>query len=106
MSTHDWKEVEELLHQAMALAPEQRAEFLGAACGSDAALRAELNSLLLVGDDLSDEFLNSPLRGVLDPEIGEIDSASALVAGQILPAPRLAFNKSSKQDNCCLYRKA
>jgi len=60
MSTQDWKEVEELLHQAMALAPEQRAEFLDGTCGADAALRAELNSLLMVGDDLSDEFLNSP----------------------------------------------
>ncbi|HTB87194.1 MAG TPA: protein kinase, partial [Steroidobacteraceae bacterium] len=83
MSTHNWKEVEELLHQAMALAPEQRAEFLDAACGSDAALRAELNSLLLVGENLSDEFLNSPLRGVLEQEIGQIDSVGALAAGQI-----------------------
>jgi serine/threonine protein kinase len=86
MSTHDWQKVEELLHEAMALAPEERTAFLDAACGSDAELRSELNSLLLVGDDLSDEFLNSPLRGVLDRqigEIGEIDSASALVAGQI-----------------------
>ena len=55
----------------MALAPEQRPEFLDGACGSDAELRAELNSLLNVGDDLSDGFLNSPLRGVLDREIGE-----------------------------------
>ena len=83
MSTHDWQEVEELLHQAMALAPEQRSEFLDAACGSDADLRAELNSLLLAGENLSDEFLKSPLRGVLGREIGEIESASALVAGQI-----------------------
>jgi eukaryotic-like serine/threonine-protein kinase len=83
MSAHEWKEVEELLHQAMALAPEQRAAFLDVACGSDADLRAELNSLLLVGDDLSDGFLNSPLRGVLGGQIGEIDSASGLVAGQI-----------------------
>jgi eukaryotic-like serine/threonine-protein kinase len=83
MSAHDWKEVEELLHQAMALAPEQRAEFLDEACGSDADLRAELNSLLMLGDDLSDEFLNSPLRGVLDREIGETGSASVLAVGQI-----------------------
>ena len=83
MSTHDWQEVEELLHQAMALAPEQRAEFLDGACGSDADLRAELNSLLLVGEDLSDEFLKSPLRGVLDGQIGEIDSATALSVGQL-----------------------
>jgi hypothetical protein len=86
MSAHDWQKVEDLLHQAMALAPEQRAAFLDEACDSDAELRAELNSLLMVGENLSDEFLNSPLRGVLYREIGEIgeiDSASALVAGQI-----------------------
>jgi serine/threonine protein kinase/tetratricopeptide (TPR) repeat protein len=83
MSAHDWKEVEELLHQAMALAPEQRAEFLEGACGSDAELRAELNSLLMVGENLSDGFLKSPLRGVLGQEIGEIDSATVLAAGQI-----------------------
>ena len=76
MSAHAWKEVEELLHQAMALAPEQRPAFLDAACGSDADLRAELNSLLLVGDDLSDAFLDSPLRGVLERQIGEIESTS------------------------------
>jgi eukaryotic-like serine/threonine-protein kinase len=83
MSTHDWQKVEELLHQAMARAPEQRAEFLDVACGPDAELRAELNSLLLVGDDLSEGFLNSPLRSVLDRKIGEIDSGTALTAGQI-----------------------
>ena len=83
MSAHDWQTVEELLHQAMALAPEQRAEFLDGACGSDAELRAELNSLLMVGENLSDGFLKSPLRGVLGQEIGEIDSATVLAAGQI-----------------------
>jgi eukaryotic-like serine/threonine-protein kinase len=83
VSTHDWPTVEELLHQAMALAPEQRANFLNAACGSDAELRAELNSLLMVGDDLSDEFLNSPLRAVLDRGISETDLGSAMAPGQI-----------------------
>src|ERR1700728_3903697 len=83
MSTHDWQKVEEILHQAMALAPEQRPEFLDTACGSDADLRAELNSLLLAGEDLSDEFLKSPLRGVLERQIVEIELASALAAGQI-----------------------
>jgi len=83
MSTHDWQKVEEILHQAMALAAEQRAEFLDAACGSDADLRTELNSLLLAGEHLSDGFLNSPLRGVLEREIGAIESAGALAVGQI-----------------------
>ena len=83
VSAHDWQQVEELLHQALALAPEQRAAFLDVACASNADLRAELNSLLKVGENLSDEFLNSPLRGVLDREIGEIDSATKLAAGQV-----------------------
>jgi eukaryotic-like serine/threonine-protein kinase len=81
VSTRDWQTVEELLHQAMALAPEQRAGFLDAACESE--LRAELKSLLMIGDELSDEFLNSPLRCVLDGEIGEIDSGSVLAVGQL-----------------------
>jgi eukaryotic-like serine/threonine-protein kinase len=83
MSAHDWKEVEELLHQAMALAPEKRAEFLDEACQSNETLRADLESLLLVGDEMSEDYLNSPLLGVLDREIGEIDSATVLTAGQI-----------------------
>jgi hypothetical protein len=99
MSAHDWKQVEELLHQAMALAPERRAEFLDTACGSDAELRAELNSLLLVGDDLSDAFLNSPLRSVLEREIGEIDSAVALAAGQLF-AQRFELIRKLGQRAC------
>jgi hypothetical protein len=83
MSTRDWREVEELLHQAMALAPQERTAFLDAACGSDPELRAELNSLLMVGDELSDEFLNSPLRGVRDGQLREFESASGLAAAQI-----------------------
>ena len=83
MTLENWQRVKELLDQAMALAPQQRADFLDVECGSDEDLRAELNALLLVGDDLSDEFLNSPLRGVLDREMGEIDSAGELAVGQI-----------------------
>jgi eukaryotic-like serine/threonine-protein kinase len=83
MSIRDWQRVEELLHQAMSLAPEQRAAFLDVACGADEGLRAELNSLLSIGDDLSDEFLDSPLRGLLDRQIGEIDAPSPLASGQI-----------------------
>jgi hypothetical protein len=84
VSDQNWQKVEQLLHEALRLAEEERATFLDRACGSDTELRAELNSLLLVGEDLSDEFLNSPLRGVLEREIGEIDSATVLAVGQIV----------------------
>jgi eukaryotic-like serine/threonine-protein kinase len=83
VSNHQWQQVEELLHQALALAPQERARFLDQACASSETLRAELESLLLAEDEMSDEFLNSPLRGVLDPQVGEIDSVAALVVGQI-----------------------
>jgi eukaryotic-like serine/threonine-protein kinase len=83
VSIHNWPQVEELLHQALALAPGQRAAFLDTACESNDTLRAELESLLLVGDDLNDEFLNSPLSGVLDRQLREIASIGELAAGQI-----------------------
>jgi hypothetical protein len=50
MSIQAWEQVKELLHQAMQLAPEQRAPFLDKACSSDVALRAEVESLLLAGE--------------------------------------------------------
>jgi len=46
----------------------ERAKFLDEVCASDAVLRAELESLLLVGDGLSAEFLESPV-GQLDPDL-------------------------------------
>jgi WD40 repeat protein/serine/threonine protein kinase len=55
-----WEHVKDLLHQALALGPESRAKFLDEVCASDAELRAELDSLLSVGDGLSAEFLQSP----------------------------------------------
>jgi eukaryotic-like serine/threonine-protein kinase len=58
-----WGRVKELLHQAVALGPEARARFLDEVCASDAPLRAELESLLSVGDELSAEFLQSGPMG-------------------------------------------
>ena len=60
MTIESWERVKELLHRAMQLAPEQRAGFLDEACPSDAALRAEVESLLLAGEDVRSGFLQSP----------------------------------------------
>ncbi len=60
MTLPTWGHVKDLLHQAIALSPESRAKFLDEVCASDAELRAELDSLLSVGDGLSAEFLQSP----------------------------------------------
>jgi WD40 repeat protein/serine/threonine protein kinase len=77
-----WALVKELLHQAVALGSESRAKFLDEVCASDAALRAELESLLSAGDGMSAEFMQSPLTdkfAVDDAGLG----AARLAAGQI-----------------------
>jgi non-specific serine/threonine protein kinase/serine/threonine-protein kinase len=77
-----WGRVKELLHQAVALGPEARCKFLDEVCASNAALRAELESLLSVGDELSPEFLASPLTGQLRAD-GDARGAAGLAAGQL-----------------------
>ena len=83
MTIENWERVKELLDQALGMAPEQRATFLDEACGSNAGLRAELESLLSAGDNLSADFLQSPLSGEFGRETHRIDSAGPLAAGQI-----------------------
>jgi hypothetical protein len=63
MTQAAWERVKDLLHRALALPPSARVKFLDEVCASDTSLRAELDSLLLVGDDLNAEFLESPLAG-------------------------------------------
>jgi len=58
MTAPSWGQVKELLHQAATLDSEARAKFLDQACASDAALRAELESLLSVGAARAPNFWN------------------------------------------------
>ena len=61
MQGETWKRVEELFEAAVAEPPESRAQFLERACPDDAALRAEVLSLLDSGDT-ADLFLeDSPV---------------------------------------------
>jgi eukaryotic-like serine/threonine-protein kinase len=82
VSAPSWGHVKELLHQAIALGPGARGKFLDEVCASDAALRAELDSLLAAGDDLSVEFLQSPLTDKFAADGEEFDAAG-LAAGQL-----------------------
>jgi WD40 repeat protein len=83
MSAPDWAQVKELLHQAVALGPQARTKFLDQVCASDAALRAELESLLSVGDELSAEFLESPPPAANFGAPSKGPGAAALTAGQL-----------------------
>jgi serine/threonine protein kinase len=77
-----WGHVKELLHQAIALGPESRAKFLDEACAADSELRAELDSLLSVGDQLSAEFLQSPPAHEFGADGGGV-GAAGLAEGQL-----------------------
>jgi eukaryotic-like serine/threonine-protein kinase len=80
MTVKNWETVKELLYRAMQLYPEQRARFLDEACCSDAALRAELESLLLADEDVRSTFLQLP-------PLGDGPGVGTWEAGQIF-APR------------------
>ena len=82
MTVPSWAHVKELLHQAVALDSESRAKFLDEVCASDAALRAELESLLSVGDGMSAEFMQSPLTDKFAVD-GAGLGAAGLAAGQL-----------------------
>jgi serine/threonine protein kinase/tetratricopeptide (TPR) repeat protein len=83
MSAFAWERAKEILHQAMQLAPEQRPGFLDQACSSDAAMRAEVESLLLAGEEIRNTFLESPPSAAnLLPDRDDA-FAGALAAGQI-----------------------
>jgi WD40 repeat protein len=82
VSVPTWGNVKDLLHQAIALGPEARAKFLDEVCASDAALRAELDSLLSVGDELSAEFLQSPRPSNFSAD-GAAFGGAGLTAGQL-----------------------
>ena len=56
MQPTEWEAVKALFHEAIELAPENRAAFVARATGHDAALRAQLESLLDAHEN-SDDFL-------------------------------------------------
>jgi WD40 repeat protein len=82
MSSASWARVKDLLYEAASLDPESRARFLDEVCATDASLRAELESLLSVGDGMSSEFPRSPLTGGFALDFDPPDAAP-LAAGQL-----------------------
>jgi serine/threonine protein kinase len=80
MSDARWQRLKELLHQAVPLAPAQRAAFLDDECAGEPDLRAELESLLDENARMRAGFLESSSPGVAPDAQG---AAGALSPGQI-----------------------
>src|SRR5712692_6839194 len=57
MSTERWERTKQLLEEALRLAPERRPAYLDSACGADAELRAEVESLIASHEEAGSQFL-------------------------------------------------
>ena len=60
MKPERWRQVRELLHEAMQMDDEERSAFLNSRCATDPTLRAELNEVLAAESKLGSSFLESP----------------------------------------------
>jgi hypothetical protein len=56
MSSGRWERTKEILEQALRLAPRERQAYLGAACGADAVLLRELESLIASYEEAGSSF--------------------------------------------------
>jgi serine/threonine protein kinase/WD40 repeat protein/Flp pilus assembly protein TadD len=77
------RRVKELFLTALEKGPDERAAFLGAACGADEALRRQVQTLL-DRHEQAGGFLERPAAGsvpTLDPQPGELGSAAAKATG-------------------------
>ena len=81
MSDARWERIKELVPQALQLAPAQRSSFLDEACGADAVLRREIDSLLLAGAEMPGQFLQSRQR--IGIETQALVSEGALREGEL-----------------------
>ncbi len=80
MSSERWERTKEILEQALRIAPERRQAYLDSACGADAELRAEVESLISSHEEAGSQFLGAAAPEVLDLASGLSSAASR--AGQ------------------------
>ena len=74
MKVNQWRQIEEILDDALELEPEERALLLDRVCADDAELRLEVESLL-AQQAPSEKFIEAPAvafaAGVLGDDAGE-----------------------------------
>jgi hypothetical protein len=89
MNAERWQKVKELFDAVVDLKPDARGQFLDAACGTDSALRADVEKLLSSSAD-ADGFLEQPAANQM---------ASAILAskGMLHAGDRFAHYKILRQ---------
>jgi len=90
LNTERWKRVDELLQAALEIAPERRDEFLLQECSGDAALLAEIHSLLAshrnAGDFLQMAAINVAAQ---DMAVTEAQQLQESPTGEVIPRYRI-----------------
>ncbi|MCM3900760.1 MAG: protein kinase [Pyrinomonadaceae bacterium] len=84
MTPQRWRQIKQVLGEALLREPSQRTAFLNEACGDDHDLRVEVESLL---DSNLSEFMAQPAAGVFAEMI--LNSRPLLEAGQLLGRYRI-----------------
>jgi serine/threonine protein kinase/ankyrin repeat protein len=60
--TYDWEKLNQIFHQALEIAPGERAEFIRRSCAGDASLRDEALALLASHEE-GEDFMETPIVG-------------------------------------------
>ena len=76
MSSERWERTKEILEQALRLAAEKRQAYLESACGPDADLRGEVESLIASHEEAGSQFL-----GAAAPDVLGLAPARTLASG-------------------------
>ena len=76
MSSERWERTKEILEQALRLASQERQAYLDSACGADADLRREVESLIASHEEAGSQFL-----GAAGPEVLGLAPPRTLTSG-------------------------
>jgi serine/threonine protein kinase len=89
MSRDRWQQIKDIFHSALERTPAARADFLKEVCGDDAAMREDVEALLLADAD-NEHFLSSPAyefaAGMLASEESEFSVGQKVGRYEILSA--------------------
>jgi eukaryotic-like serine/threonine-protein kinase len=66
MNVEQWERTKQILEDALRIEPQGRIAFLDSACGSDCALRAEVESLIASHEEAGSQFLAAGAAEILD----------------------------------------
>jgi eukaryotic-like serine/threonine-protein kinase len=80
-----WRQIESLYHTARERPPQERARFLEDACGSDEALRGEVESLL-ANEDLASTFLEPETAAAADEPVAPGERVGPYIVLELLGA--------------------